>query len=806
MSIQIQSSKFFTQLLNGEDFSLNTAEFYGQLTGNVGDLIKTEQTVRVSWTAESDGVNAFEIQPSNNVFRQSGNFLQDEFSVGDSVSFYDMTVPAVPVLIFTRNILSISVDTIVLDGAAFVGELGSYLDAKIFGLTSLDGVRHAYGLIENNEPTNYISKISTGATQLHSASGVTTASPAFVPMIPTPGVQSWIDDGNIQVKFDSTLTIVDDFAQVFVVEHIFRILPYYLDGQFTNLQTLVPPALYASGNSLKYVMDLKFSQTLSSLDTKSVVLDTVNGLTGWFNENAIGFFQNYTLTSITYTDTASAQTVPEIDSQLQTEVTIVINSANATFIASTPFVVLLSYLPPLAQYSNNNNTVKENFLFESIYQVTGAGAKAESIISDLVGTFDNASQITITFKTDYTTAQSLVIGNGDYLIDVTIKAPANLNASENDQVAILCDSNVFDFDPDVENLMFMSEFQFYPHDVNEFDLGFDDYKGWIEDGVFLKTEFSLNTDEPAEVTQLKVHVSAYNSTTGGRFDLDSYNFDLSNSVVIGSTQQINIAATRGFRLKTASQFNKANITTTNTSTVGLINVQEYLLELGFKLNFEEWIAQLDADPIFYDIAQQNDGFNKKLSNYFANGYTPKVIVEAVVEDATDVPTTYTFLSQDLEVYDYDKDGSEPPAWTPNKIELFDINDNPIFEVLNNDFTKVKATFTPETGTPPVVARWAIIRLVQEGGSINTIYELSSMRASATNNPLIPLNGEFFAKITNTGTVIEVECMINPLFLPSPSASYHISGRLSLDNKEPEAKTTEADVIKDTETDDVKTLD
>ena len=55
--------------------------------------------------------------------------------------------------------------------------------------------------------------------------------------------------------------------------------------------------------------------------------------------------------------------------------------------------------------------------------------------------------------------------------------------------------------------------------------------------------------------------------------------------------------------------------------------------------------------------------------------------------------------------------------------------------------------------------YGIIRLNQSGGNIQTIYELSSIRESIIGNPLIPLVGENYTKLTDDNLTVVLECLI-----------------------------------------------
>lgn len=799
MPITVEETRFYSQLINGEDFSQNLMDSSTNPIRGVGRLAKTLQKVHVSWTAEADGVNSFDIIGGNTLERQAGSFLDDQFAINDIVRLYDDPTGAnTDIFGSDRKILSISDSTIVFDGAVVAP--GSYVDAKLYGKTPLEAARFRYGLIENNEPTNFVSKIDGTAEHAFTASNVVTAGSA-VTMVPQM-IESARDDGNVTIEYISTLSQTFDFAQVFTIEHVFRVFPIYLEGEKTNLQNKVPPTLFASTNRLKYVYQLDFSDLLSNSTTKTVLVDGNLGQIKWFEEAPNGFQNTYNIGSVSYEDVITTDPKSAIDSQNQTQVTFTVNNPNNIFTAATPFVVLISYLPPESEYQQNSKTIAENFLLESVYQVTGDPAKSGTIISDLEATINSPSEIEVTFNTNYTTAQSLTIGNGDYLISIQIANPNNLFTSETDEVPLIVDCNTYLFDGDTEGLTFFSPPEFYPHDVDDTDDGFANYAGWIGDVFMKKQKFRLNIDEFINVVEIKESLSAYNAATGARFDIQSFSFDVSNIINIVdsgmSTPYINIGGNRGYLLDAQSQFNNADIKIGAVATEGSINVREYEMKIGMKVNFEENIPQSDADPIFIDPSQQNNGLNKKTSNYSdSNGYTVRSILDIIVEEPDGKRTTYTNISVAHDIRDYSEDGNSPADWV-NTVELKDSSGNIVFDVLTNDITSVKVTCTPDSGTTNLNNPWGVIRLIQEGGNVNNEYELSTFRDSIPNNPLIPLAGESYVKLTDTGAVVELECRIDPTLLPTTSGNYCITGRHSDENIAIGGKLTEGGEFKQTE--------
>ena len=88
MAFRLVSTEFFNQYNNGEALDQNLTDFTNNLVGNVTDKIRTRQTVAVSWTAQSNSTNTFDVA-GNTLNQLTGSFLGAGFVVGDIISLYD---------------------------------------------------------------------------------------------------------------------------------------------------------------------------------------------------------------------------------------------------------------------------------------------------------------------------------------------------------------------------------------------------------------------------------------------------------------------------------------------------------------------------------------------------------------------------------------------------------------------------------------------------------------------------------------------------------------------------------------------
>lgn len=755
---------FKSQPVNGEDFTLNPSDDTPNLVGGVAEFVQATHRIQMFWNFEADSTNtvAFDVVALLGTFTKAfGSFEDDGFIVGHRLNWSYSAVPAG----FDGTVQSVSGGTmIVLFDGGVPDQSGPASTTSAFnGITPYEDLEYSFGLIGNSEGTNYVSKLD-GSNQRFYADGIGFDTGGgvrdlnFVNMTPSGINQSW-RSGTVKARFIQDV----GFKQEFEVVHEFLILPFYTEGEQSNVANENPPSLFSS-STLKYVHKADFFTVLSNPNSIiSAVDDQQLGSVGYFGENYNGFQNDYTVASIVYTDDATAQVINEINPKVTTKVVVRVTNPNNPFTATTKGVLGVSLLAEAARYQGNTNTVQENFMFDQKLQEEGSPPVSSTIINDLTITLIGAGEIEIEADLIYSVPQQNDLTNNDtYAIWLHIQDDSQSNAVS-DRVPLVLDSRNFDIDLDVPDLLFPDEInsKIIPHDKTESDFGFTNLAGWNEEGFQWNLPFYINVDLAATLTALNVSLVAYNSTTGDLFKLQQYNFNVGTPIVSGGVQQLNVSTDRGFNLLSGSIFNDATIENVGPSIVSAYNVEEYLLNVGFKINFEEWFAQPDADQIFYNANEQLDGLNKLTSNYsLKNGYAIKVAMDAEMSDGS-TSTDYRFLSADFDIQDYDFPQPEPLE-VNCKIVTYDQNANNLdggFSDTEN--TIIEATFTYLTmGAPDANLLYGWIGLDILNGSINTIYELSTLNAPATVQPLVPLPAESLTKITSLGSTVTLECEVD----------------------------------------------
>jgi hypothetical protein len=158
MAIQLTpiSVKYFSEIKNGPLFDQNTGDFGTHLKGNLGERIKAEIDVQISWRFD---IVKYDITNNNTITLFSGSFFAEGFSIGDSAN---ITFRGAGGTSHTFNVISISSDgkQMVTDATLTNGSFGNSIYDTLRGLTPLEGLKYDFNFIGDNDTTNFISAIA----------------------------------------------------------------------------------------------------------------------------------------------------------------------------------------------------------------------------------------------------------------------------------------------------------------------------------------------------------------------------------------------------------------------------------------------------------------------------------------------------------------------------------------------------------------------------------------------------------------------------------------------------------------------
>jgi len=800
---QITSQKFYSQYRNGETWSSlpNDSTYY--LIGTVGEKLRTEININISWGTDANGSpNDGFVVDGNTVTRQAGDFLAEGFNVGDTILLYWGSDTVSSPTYSGVTVTYVDSTTMITNTLMSANPLQLSL-IWIKGTSNLEGCLFKYGLIENAEATNYDSKID-GNEQAYTVQGIVTSGTAdTMTPISNSSVKSW-QNGNVTCQFIGTTT--NGTVKQYQIIHDFYILPYYLDGYLTNLQNGTLPSLFSGTNALKYVFEANFRTSVNNPNENKIAsLSNINGAVTFYNKALNAAPNNYTISNVAIEEVSTGDTKSGILIDSKTRYNFDVNINSGTFVGTEEVIVGISYLPD-SQDLVTLETVEENYLLDTKIQTVGAGAVSSSIIKDLTVT-DNSTYLSIQADFEYSAAQQAKLdATKKYAVWVLIGSdlsllPANGSNNADDRISLIVDVENYVLETDQPSGITArpSDSRFFRQYRNaDNEAGKSDFKGWISDNYCWSVGLRMDYSKISEITAATFKLAAYNSTTGDIFTLQEQAFPITNNSVqvvnssspTGFVQNIDIQGNRGFNLETSDQFNAFNLTTrqdANGQPFFSDNIQQYTALIGFKLNFEEWLSLPNANTIFIDTNEPQNGLNKKASRYsLSNGYAIVSILEIEAENfASSGSTTYQIISPDGEVYDFHEDGNEKPLYACKGIIRSEDGTQNYGTVINkNENCQIYFRFTPDTYTGGL-DYFARISVDDVEGSIFSIRDLSSITGQVAGfneaspiSEMIPVTGLTGVEITDDSLNgrIEIICHLDKNKVVVGKC-YNIIGRL-----------------------------
>ena len=624
----ITSQKFFNQFNNGLDFSESTGDFTQNSVGGAIDLLKVETEIQVSWFSEASQGNSFTFTRNTStdwtIERPNGSFADDGFWVGAKVqlikaSGFGFLIPPATIDIISSDGKKIQLTS----DSPTPFNSGVYSDLSMFPVidssNELTSLILGFGIIGQNEQYNTRSKVSNNTQQYYFAG---------IDVTGVDGIaKGTFNDFVTGSAFCQTISTSEDYTQAFRITHVFRIVPYYLDGELPNLQNVTPPDLFTQP-SLKYAFDVEFRQVLSNpnIAIKST-FDTQKGSIGWFNQNFNGFDNNYTVESIEYEDVTTANETEGLQLSSRTKATITVSKVGGVLSAGQRAGVFVSYLPTQSEYQNTVTNLSENFLLDSAYHNEGDPAPIGDGIIKSIDSSIVLDRIVLEVEIEYSTTEQLrLTTDSNYLIVVQI-ADSAIASGNSDRVNLIADVNTYKKGAFIEGLFNVTDFGYL---VNGQTVSDDSTpiieEIWNEDSISVKGSFDLDLSKQSVLERLEFALVAFNTVTNSYFLLDSLFLNVAGYTVSLGSQQISINETRGYeRVYEPELFN--NITITTGTKVG--DLQGYNFNFAQKIKWQDWIFNPNADTVFYDGSKPADNLNLKSSNYSGlEDYEVKMIVIA----------------------------------------------------------------------------------------------------------------------------------------------------------------------------------
>ena len=742
-------------------------------------------TVDVFWQTISDSItNPMTWDGTSIITRQYGDFTLDEFAAGDNI-YIEMynDVPVIPVTgTYTADILILSKTEMQLTNITLTSGLpvpSGTFSIKIYGVTALTAFKYRFGLIENSESTNYISKVDDNE-QTYLVEGLTIGGAWKIGQ--AQGYSSW-NAGGLSIRKITHPTTTN--KQRFEISQTIINNPLYEAGTYDNLINNIPPDYLKGTKCLRHIVSYEAKPDLYNPNSTHGGVDAgLKGDTGWYDENFNGVIRTDTSTFdidsivitkgadvITSIDVTGCHVVMTIDSSIN-----IFSSGNTKYVISHLFLN-----EDTSTYIDTSTNQIENFVLDRKLMTSGvSGGTGDYGIFQNIKSAVVANQLVIEFDLDYTAAQQTTLLDGKILLAVETQDHAN-TVGDSDAMCLKSVYDVTTYSTDDDTLLTWNDNRHFELPFNydtEPIMGRKEVRLWLCDPVLTRCEFTTN-DSLLNKVKLLYRVI---STAGVEQELTIKTLDISSNTAIGNIRQVNFENNRGYILPSGDNRNDWNLTMLTTEVAPN---QRYLFEIGSKLRWEDWIKlfniETEFQDDFFDIAELQNNINQKWDKYKDDaGWSMQLVIVAEVENSDGVTTVFENTSV-VEVYDWDKDENTIPLWTGSH-ELFEgavslgVGDAALLSQTAD--TKFVATFDCSPFELAVTTIYGILFLEEYrvGGEYKQV-QINSLEAPKSGIALYPVTGETTAKLTIVDSqTVTIECMIKRSLINTDS-QYHLCSRL-----------------------------
>ena len=793
LNLTITDRKHYSGIKNDLDFSQNLGDFFTHQKGSVMEFQKIIYTLDLSWDDFSSASNRWYVESGNTLRRTSGSWIKKGFSIGDTI---DLWKGFTATWIFQdRLITNITKDIIVFDGAAIPDEdADSYI--LYGGKTDAFGLEYSFGIIPQSDPAEFKSLLD-GSDQTYYANNIGIDNgggriTTFIDGIGKSNISSWIT-GSFKVRFVSRPST---YIQTFEIEHIYRINPYFEDGEFEDLQNGVLPEKLEGNNTLRYVSNFDFRTNLSNPNTSKIKVDDIQlGSVAGFGESFNGYKLNHAIDSVVYTDIATATTTSKLNVSSNTRVNFNISTTDSIFVVGSPLIMYHSYLPDLDVYEKKQDDFNTIWLVEDARNLVDAAPFDGNFIKQFTITRVDDNNVEVSCELHFTATEREKIQEGyKYLLAIGVADSTLTNDNDLSKGILLVNANEYEKDSNIVDLVVNEEFGFVPYYEFESSIPalFTDIKDFNQ-GLFKHSNtFKINrtASKDAKIVGLKYLLVAFNDTTTEWFELQREVFDLTQGQTLPiGTYNANpweieyhlIEKFRDYNLADGDEFNFLRLDTLDNDGT----YQRYKMGVGFLINWQDWIALNNADTVFFDVNEPNNGLNNKASTYsLKNGYSIRVISQIDMQGLDEFgnigETTTNIISNPFSIFDFGEQDDDPTIWSA-EIKLYDENNVELAgnNLGNSEITKIHAIYTdtvrPNVGN--ISEYWGRISL-EESGQLGFDLSIISSTKNPQNKSVNRLQGRpVLAEVEKTSnTVITVKADTSHLNLIN-GINYNVYGEL-----------------------------
>ena len=711
MPVQI-TNKTFTDIFG------NTTNYY---RANTGDEIEIELEIQESIRVQSGGsTGLLEMDPVNNIVNwNTGNFLDEGFRVGDTVSFTIYSSSAVILHFWTATVNTVSANA--MDVSTFTN-LYDYTAGEILVITVTDRKRESFNLMLNHVQNGI------AGSEFSLIDGEATVFNFDISTTINGSIVSGIQVGNQSGQFNCTAEIEDDSIYT----------PTFPDLRFYRVRIkIIQSGLYQSNffdfsNCLKFYAKFKWQSLLGESFNNYVHVFNDDANTGWFD-------QAFNTDPI---DATLIQGITELDYINPTSGTIIIDSA------STDYAFGSAYVSQDSTYYKNRpyNQSKLSMIIPT----------QEILVGNTATSFTNEFGAGYSLKIDNVT----LLGT-QYTIDYTFTPMGSFGTFIGDQeednrtmyiwarfgnVNLLLFESGMITDPPVGGLLDVVQNIFLDHSenvTNSTDTA-NGYEANIEDDLGFTGKFLLNKSEVYQY--LTAYIEAYNTVTDENFILGSVLFDFSSVPYNGIKHLVNFNVPVQIQLPLTSL--KRNAILELDATIDTPTQYGIHVYFPFLYRWEYWLEQLNASIDFYP--------NNQTKNWYpydsTNDWTVRLHIEAVKDGLA-----YTF-DNELLIKNYD---SEPLI--DQQIQLYiDATNTPVGVVVENELMRIVATHTNVDLSPwDQTDTWGMITVEPTESSPRYLVSSVVPFDNDVNNPLTPLSGLLVPITYPSLHIARMECYFDP---------------------------------------------
>lgn len=760
------------------------------LLANVGDEITITHTVSVKEFQINSNSNPWILNNKDGylgvTWITGGDF--SKFNVGDTIRVYNYYTNTGIASTFTIVEKQSNTEIRISPSGPWSPNQSGTQDvfSKVKLVTSM---LYKWNFIENGEQVNFFSKID-GNEQVATRGGLNAAAGNTYPMLMNGPESYKIGDITIEEVGISTIPV---YESTFKITHKTRVTPIMLAAQWDDLINGIAPDYFTNLNCLRPVFYFEARYNLT--DPNEVLTaqeDTVQGNTGWFNQNwNLPGTTNYSISGRQYQD-ATSMNISSVALQVGSYTKFqfdIDNSVDAPFVSGQTKIELSFCKAPNdpSEYQNNGRDVRHNFVWETATLLVQSGTPTPvngdnfgdptlESLQVLRATFISASKIRVTGRIAIQQDAFDVFNESSeprYLFFVSVQNASILGAMA-DRVTLLADAGSVFFQTDFPGLVNFYDTLLLPHTNADYPDPIEPGDVFTEDELVGWGRFEI-VEDPSHPTTTKVITSvrgkvvAINTSTSDEFTLESQAISVVNAPVYNNVQYFNITQAKPIHIPAAEI--RKNIRLYYDTVSGI-----YYFGYPYLNRWEYWVALASANQAFFDATQPNNGLNHDWRHYSASPWMLAFRVEVAMK-VNGVPAIY---KNEIQYKDLNRNLVAQTSCVINTYDILGtaLTSGAVKYILGYDYTLVRATFTNTVTTfdPAYVTVVIGIEVFEQGG-VNGKRRMSSKYVSDADTWFIPLPGETKTKLTVTSTTVVAEAYVDFNAIPLDKSKFKLTARL-----------------------------